>query len=120
MCNGGVDFLLRWDTKRQFKYTALQSDAGKALVLKYGAPADLSTMVYVEDNKAHIKSEAVLRIGQRLSMPLGLSAQLALMTVPRPFRDWFYTNVVAKNRYDIFGKRDECRLVDPENAHLFL
>jgi predicted DCC family thiol-disulfide oxidoreductase YuxK len=119
MCNRGVDFCLRWDTAKQFKYAALQSEAGRALTLKYGAPRDLSTMVYIEDNTAHTRSEAVLRIGQRLFAFAPL-ARLALLTVPRPARDWFYTNVVAKNRYDVFGKRSECRVVEPGQEDRFL
>lgn len=111
--------MLRWDTAEQFKFAALQSEAGRALTLKYGAPQDLSTMVYIENGEAHVRSEAVLRIGRRL-FAFAPVARLALLTVPRPMRDWFYTNVVAKNRYDLFGKRDECRLVEPGKEHLFL
>jgi predicted DCC family thiol-disulfide oxidoreductase YuxK len=120
MCNSGVDFLLRWDTANQFKYAALQSDAGRALVVKYGAPADLSTMVYVENGNAYVRSEAVLRIAGRLGILLGIPAQATLLVIPRPLRDWFYTNVVAKNRYDVFGKRDQCRLVEPGQENRFL
>jgi predicted DCC family thiol-disulfide oxidoreductase YuxK len=120
MCNGGVDFLLKWDSERQFKYAALQSDSGKALVDKYDAPADLSTMVYIEDGLAHTRSEAMLRIGKRLGYGFGLPSQLAILAVPKPLRDWAYTNVLAKYRYDVFGKKEECRLVDPANADLFL
>jgi predicted DCC family thiol-disulfide oxidoreductase YuxK len=120
MCNSGVDFLLRWDSQKQFKYAALQSDAGRALVLKYGAPSDLSTMVYVEDGVAHVRSEAVLRIGRRLGLPLRVPAQIALVAIPLPMRDWFYTNVVAKNRYDVFGKRDVCRIADSGKEDQFL
>jgi predicted DCC family thiol-disulfide oxidoreductase YuxK len=120
MCNSGVDFLLRWDTTNQFKYAALQSDAGRALVVKYGAPADLSTMVYVENGNAYVRSEAVLRIAGRLGILLGIPAQATLLVIPRPLRDWFYTNVVAKNRYDVFGKRDQCRLVEPGQENRFL
>jgi predicted DCC family thiol-disulfide oxidoreductase YuxK len=119
MCNRGVDFLLRWDSARQFKYAALQSEAGQALALKYGAPRDLSTMVYIEGERAYVRSDAVLRIGARL-FGFAPAARLALLTVPRPMRDWFYTNVVAKNRYDVFGKRDECRLVEPGQEDRFL
>jgi predicted DCC family thiol-disulfide oxidoreductase YuxK len=120
MCNSGVDFLLQWDSQKQFKYAALQSDAGRALVLKYGAPSDLSTMVYVEDGVAHTRSEAVLRIGRRLGLPLRAPAQIALVAIPRPMRDWFYTNIVANNRYDIFGKRDVCRVADSGRKDQFL
>lgn len=110
---------MKWDTAKQFKYAALQSDAGQALALKYDAPRDLSTMIYIEGEKAHVRSEAVLRIGARL-FALAPAARFALIAVPKPMRDWFYSNVIAKNRYDIFGKREECRLVDPGQEDRFL
>lgn len=118
MCNRGVDFVLRFDTAKQFKYAALQSDSGRALSIKYGAPRDLSTMVYVEGGEAHVRSEAVLRIGANL-FPFAPAATLA-MTFPRPMRDWLYTNVLAENRYQVFGKRDTCRLVEPGMEDRFL
>lgn len=119
MCNGGVDFLLKWDTANQFKYAALQSEAGQALALKYNAPRDLSTMVYIEGEQAFVKSDAMLKIGARL-FAVAPAARLALIAVPKPLRDWLYSNVIAKNRYDLFGKRDECRLVEPGMEDRFL
>jgi hypothetical protein len=36
MCNGGVNFMLDWDTKGVYRYAALQSPAGKALLMRSG------------------------------------------------------------------------------------
>lgn len=120
MCNAGVDFLIRQDRNKQFKYAALQSDSGQALARRYGAPSDLSTMIYIEEEKAYIQSEAVLRIGRRLGLATAGLSQIALLTVPRAVRDWMYRNLLAKYRYDIFGKKDQCRLVEPGMEDRFL
>jgi DCC1-like thiol-disulfide oxidoreductase len=36
LCNGGVQFMLDWDTEGKYRMAALQSDAGKALLLRSG------------------------------------------------------------------------------------
>lgn len=120
MCNSGVDFVMRNDTARQFKFAALQSETGKALVEKFDCPTDLSTMVYVEDEQAFIRSDAMLRIARRLGWFMALPAELALFIVPKRVRDFVYSDIIAKNRYAVFGKRDECRFVEPGEEHRFL
>lgn len=120
MCNSGVDFVMRNDTRREFKFAALQSETGKALAEKFNCPTDLSTMVYVEGDKAYMRSDAMLRIGRRLGWIMSLPAELALLIVPKRVRDFVYTDIIAKNRYEVFGKRDECRFVEPGEEHRFL
>lgn len=111
--------LLKLDTAGVFRYAALQSDAGRELLQMTGAPDDLSTVVFVDGDKAYTYSDAVLRIGEAIP-GLGLPAKLALAIIPRPLRDSFYTNVVANNRYWVFGKNDYCTLMQPGYEERFL
>lgn len=120
MCNSGVDFVMRYDKQNQFKYAALQSETGKALTKKFGCPDDLSTMIYVEDNQAYVRSDAMLRIGRRLGWFFALPSQLLLLSIPKPARDFVYSDIIAKNRYTVFGKRNECRFVEPGQEDKFL
>jgi predicted DCC family thiol-disulfide oxidoreductase YuxK len=67
MCNGGVNFALDYDPTGAFRFAALQSAVGRALLVRHGRAAnDISSFVLVERNAAYRKSEAVLRIAQRL------------------------------------------------------
>lgn len=120
LCNAGVDFVLEKDTSEQIKFAALQSQVGQALLEKFDAPKDLSTVVFIENNKAYIKSEAVLRVGRHLNWYFSVPAQLALLGVPKPVRDFLYSNVLAKNRYQWFGEKEECRLLDDQHRSRFL
>lgn len=36
LCNAGVQFMLDWDTAGKYRLAALQSDAGKALLMRSG------------------------------------------------------------------------------------
>jgi predicted DCC family thiol-disulfide oxidoreductase YuxK len=63
------------------------------------------------------RSDAVLMILQQLG---GIWWFTRLFwVVPRFFRDWTY-EVVARNRYAFFGKRDTCRLPTPAERARFL
>lgn len=85
--------MLDWDREGRFRFAALQSEAGRALLRRAGrSPDDISSIVLVERRAAHTKSAAILRIAAGLQAPLPLVAA-ALDTFPRPFKDWFYDQV---------------------------
>jgi predicted DCC family thiol-disulfide oxidoreductase YuxK len=114
MCNSAVNLALDWDPKGKLRFSALQSNVGKALLQANGRNAnDISSIVLVTKDGAFIKSDAILKITEEL-MPLSLlplkpAAVLGRYVVPKFLRDIIYDNV-ADNRYQIMGKRDECRL----------
>eukprot|EP00741_Cyanophora_paradoxa_P004693 tig00000823_g4555.t1 len=115
LCNGGVEFVLWFESGDAFRFAALQSEKGRSLLRAAGRdPDDISTIVLISEGRAFTKSEAVLRIGRRLQNPLPLLALLGL-GVPPFVRDLLYDQV-ASNRYSFFGRRDECRLSDPDPA----
>eukprot|EP00960_Hanusia_phi_P044519 756687-Hanusia_phi.AAC.1 len=123
LCNGGVNFMLDWDKPSEprgnFRFAALQSEVGRALLRRGGrSPDDISSIVLAcEDGNTYVKSEAILRIGKGLGQgtilwPLApVASTTALKIVPSPVRDIFY-DFIADNRYNFFGMSDECRLSD--------
>lgn len=119
MCNGGVNFMLDNDKEGKLRFAALQSEAGRALLVKSGrAPDDISSIVLADKDRSYIKSEAILRIAQCLSFPYPAAAFLGLI-VPMFLRDAFY-DTVADNRYSVFGKSNACRVSDPGFAARFI
>mmetsp|Transcript_3534 Transcript_3534/g.4157 ORF Transcript_3534/g.4157 Transcript_3534/m.4157 type:complete len:229 (+) Transcript_3534:164-850(+) len=110
LCNGGVNFALDNDSKGSFRFASLQSTTGKSLLLRSGKTAnDISSIVLVTEDTAHFKSDAVLRISEKLD---GHPAFRLIGTtgrfVPSFLRNSVY-NFVANNRYR-FGEADQCRL----------
>ncbi|WOH09853.1 hypothetical protein DCAR_0729313 [Daucus carota subsp. sativus] len=109
LCNGGVKFVRDNDRQRKIRFEALQSEAGKKLLQRSGrSPDDISSVVLVEENRAYIKSEAVLKIMEYIDLPF---PQLAffLQFVPLFVRDFVYENI-ADNRYAFFGRSDSCEI----------
>ncbi|HVG45738.1 MAG TPA: thiol-disulfide oxidoreductase DCC family protein [Longimicrobium sp.] len=118
LCDRSVQLILRHDRRGRFRFAALQSDVGRALLARHGLPVDaLDTVVLVEDGHAWVKSAAALRIARGMDAPW--PALRALGIVPRPVRDFFYDRV-AKSRYRIFGRVDACMLPPPEMRARFL
>ncbi|EKX54597.1 hypothetical protein GUITHDRAFT_63459 [Guillardia theta CCMP2712] len=125
LCNGGVNFMLDWDNPTQlrgnFRFAALQSEVGRALLQRGGRrPDDISSIVLAcEDGKTYVKSEAILRIGKVCNQPVRFPSDSFPGPWPRNVRDVFY-DFVADNRYNFFGISDECRLSDERFDNRFV
>ncbi|OFZ29679.1 MAG: hypothetical protein A2622_10675 [Bdellovibrionales bacterium RIFCSPHIGHO2_01_FULL_40_29] len=116
LCNGFVDFVLKKDSKRHFQYASLQSDFAKTNLPEQNLSLD--SVVLLENSQIYMKSTAVLRVLFQLGgywTPLCIIASI----IPRPLRDFFY-DIIAKNRYRVFGKYETCRLPSSEERSLFL
>ncbi|CAK0781790.1 hypothetical protein CVIRNUC_005471 [Coccomyxa viridis] len=119
LCNGGVRFALTQDPQESLRFAALQSNIGRALLQRCGRqPDDISSIVLVEEDACHIKSEAILRIGRRLRQPFPVGAA-PLFVLPGFLRDGFYDQI-AGSRYNVFGKQDVCQLQHDQHADRFL
>jgi predicted DCC family thiol-disulfide oxidoreductase YuxK len=118
LCNSAVQFIIRRDPKKRFRFAALQSPVGQEMQLRFHlSPTDLGSVLLVENDRIYSRSTAVLRITRRLS---GLWPLLSVfLLLPRPIRDVAY-KLVAKNRYRMFGKREVCMLPTPELKERFL
>jgi predicted DCC family thiol-disulfide oxidoreductase YuxK len=83
----------------------------------YKIDSSLDSMILVEDGTYYTKSTAALKICKNLK---GLWKVFSvLLVIPKPIRDFFY-NIVARNRYKWFGKRESCKLPSPEERSRFL
>ena len=110
-CSRWVRFVATRDTQRKFRFTAIQSPYGTRLAQAFGIdPADPDTNAVIHGSVAHFKSDAALTV---LSLLPGWQWVKLLFAVPRPLRNAVY-NLIARNRYRIFGKYDECFVPDAE------
>lgn len=121
-CNTWVDVLLRIDVNRKFRFAPLQSRVGQELLVSIGKQADdISSVVLVKAQTGEFfdKSRCVLQVVRELGPLADLASRAALTIVPENIRDVIY-DTVAQNRYNLMGKRDECRCSDPQFADRFL
>lgn len=118
LCTGTVQFIIPRDPDAEFRFAPLQSDVGAALYERCGEDADIpQTFVVIEDGECYRKSGAAIRIGERLG---GIYRVASLgRAIPGPVRDRLY-DLVATNRYSIFGKRERCMVPTPDVESRFL
>jgi predicted DCC family thiol-disulfide oxidoreductase YuxK len=110
-CSRWVRFVIARDAQRRFRFTPIQSGYGTRLARAFGIdPADPDTNAVIHGGVAYFKSDAALTV---LSSLPGWGWVRVLFGVPKPLRDAVY-NLVARNRYKIFGKYDQCFMPDAE------
>lgn len=118
LCSANAQFVLRRDRRRIFRLTSIQSETGQALCRRFGIdPRNPETMLLIEGETALRDSDAVLAIYHRLGLARPVARMLKL--VPRGARDPLY-RWVARNRYRLFGKREQCWVPDPGDADRIL
>jgi predicted DCC family thiol-disulfide oxidoreductase YuxK len=116
LCNGAVDFILKVDRKKQFRFVALQSEAGEKIFEVHSVPPETDAIVLFLENKAFTGSDAAIEIARLLPFPWKLA--VAFKVVPKKTRDKVY-RWIAKNRYRWFGERETCRIPAPQEKLFF-
>ena len=117
-CSFWVNFVIKRDKNDIFRFAALQSETGEKYLKKFGLNiTDPDTFVLIEGKEYFIKSTAALKVAWELKSWLKISYPLIFL--PISFRDFLY-DLIAKNRYKIFGKKDVCRIPTAEEKMKFI
>lgn len=117
-CNASVNFIMKRDPRRVFRFAALQSAFAQQFLASKGVAINDISTIYLWDAEAlHTRSTAGLRIARRLRFPWNLL--FAFILVPPFIRNGVY-DFIARNRYKWMGKREQCRIPTPEERALFL
>ena len=122
LCNGFVQFIIQHDPTGRFRFAALQSAAGQAVLAKHGfdaaaVAAEPDSVLLELDGQLYSHSSAVLRIARGLGGVWALAGAGGLL--PRAWRDALY-RFVARHRYRWFGRQESCWLPTPELRARFL
>lgn len=123
LCNATVDFLIRHDRRDRLRFASLQSQAGQAIVKRHGGDPDILSTLYLvakygeEDESVRVRAKAVF---------YALHAIGGIWSIPALFRfvPGFLLNIVyrlvARFRYRIWGKLEQCRMPTPETRAKFI
>lgn len=124
LCNRFVQSVLKRDHHDRFRFASLQSAVAKAILARHGVDSnELDTIYTVLDyeqssEKLTARSDAAIAILAELG-DFWRGIGVALSILPKWFRDWGY-RMIARNRYRIFGKYDQCLLPEERYRHKFL
>lgn len=119
LCNGAVNFVIDRDTENHYSFSSLQSDFAKRTLSEKGVdPTELKTIILLDtQNNLHFKSSAALNVLSNLKSKWRILSIFRF--VPRFIRDFVY-DLIARNRYNMFGRKDTCRIPTPELRKRFL
>jgi predicted DCC family thiol-disulfide oxidoreductase YuxK len=108
LCNSSVQYVIKHDARKIFRFAALQSDAGQAILKQYNlSSTDLNSFVLLQNNTVYTKSTAAFLVAKQLD---GIVKVLyVFIIVPAFIRNAVY-NIIAKNRYKWFGKQISCMM----------
>ena len=123
LCNRLLQFLLAVDHRAVFDFASLQSATGRAIVERAGGRSDELNSFYVSANyrtpgaRVITKGEAALFVAGELGWPWKLACLLGAL--PSSWLNRAY-DLVARNRYRIFGRHEQCLAPGPETRNRFV
>ncbi len=119
LCESSVQFVIKYDTKDQFRFVALQSNLGQEIIHHIGINAKNidSVILYLPGVAYYYKSNAALQIAKSLGGLFHLGTLFKI--IPTPLRNALY-DYIAQNRYRWYGKKESCLVPTPALKAKFL
>ncbi|MFC4232412.1 thiol-disulfide oxidoreductase DCC family protein [Parasediminibacterium paludis] len=118
LCNSAVQYVIKHDPNNHFLFASLQSQFGQqVLAANQLSNTNFNSFILLQNGIIYQRSTAALIATKQLSGAIRLLYWCII--VPSFIRDGVY-NIIAKNRYKWFGKKDTCWLPSPELKNKFL
>lgn len=119
LCDSAVQQIIKYDKKDIFRFVSLQSELGIKIIKHIGiSERNIDSIVLYQPKIAYYyKSKAVYKIAKNLH---GLLLVFSVFDIfPTVFSDFFY-DLIARNRYNWFGKENSCLISTPALKSKFL
>lgn len=112
LCSANARFVLKYDRRGYFRLAAMQGPAGAAMMSLAGVdPDDPDTLIVIHGTRVLRDSDSVMAIWAGLGWPW--RALTVFRLIPRVMRDFVY-RLIARNRYRLFGRREQCFVPDAQ------
>ena len=111
LCSRAMRRIAAGDPSGRIQFASAQSSLGQALFRRYGLdPTAFETVLLLDHGRAFGKMDVAVEIARLLGGPWRLFH--IFRCLPRRAQDAAY-DVVAKNRYRLFGRTEQCMRPDP-------
>ncbi|MEK7266512.1 MAG: DCC1-like thiol-disulfide oxidoreductase family protein [Pseudomonadota bacterium] len=119
LCSSGVQWMLKRDPKGTTRFIAVQAPLARALYAHYGLNPDrFDTFMVLKDGVSYLRYRGWLEAAKLMPAPwswLGFAGHI----IPEAVGDALY-DVIQKNRFNWFGRRDACLSPDAATKARFL
>jgi predicted DCC family thiol-disulfide oxidoreductase YuxK len=120
LCSRWIRFLLEHDREGRYQFAAMQSESGRNLLQSHGLDPDSPfSMLLVESGNGYTDTTAIARVLRRLPQRRWHWLSVAMSATPPGLRDWAY-RLIARNRYHLFGRSEQCFVPTPEQRSRFM
>ncbi|WP_108959607.1 thiol-disulfide oxidoreductase DCC family protein [Leptospira ellinghausenii] len=117
LCMGSVQFLLKHNKTESLSFSAIGSKTFLELIPEPVRNSLPDSILYWKEGTLYQESDAILGITKELTLPWRLG--VFFWMVPRSLRNLLY-RLIAKHRYQWFGKAETCMVPKPELKQRFL
>ena len=123
LCSRLLQFVLKRDRRAVFTFAPLQGALGRRMVERFGGDPDQLTSFRVLANYRESRPQMLSRSSAALfvAFELGRPWKMAQLVrvLPTSLLDYVY-DVVARNRYRVFGRAEQCPTPRPEFRDRFV
>jgi predicted DCC family thiol-disulfide oxidoreductase YuxK len=117
LCSNSVSLLIKYDKNNIFRFAAMQTKAGERIMQEYHILNDRKSIILIKKGTVFYKSDAVIEIAKQIT---GWPSILKYgFLFPKFLRDGMY-DLIAKNRYFLFGKKDTCSTPSEKDIKKFI
>lgn len=110
LCCAFMRFIVSRDRAERFRFVTAQSDLGQKLYHAVGLPSvDFETNLVIVDGHIHQKLDAIAVSMTCIGWPWRALGMLRFL--PISLKNPAY-HLIARNRYRLFGRRDQCLIPD--------
>jgi predicted DCC family thiol-disulfide oxidoreductase YuxK len=120
LCSRWIRFLLNHDDEGRYLFAAMQSESGRHLLQSNGLDPDSPySMLLVENGQGYTDTTAIAKVLRGLPHRRWHWLSVVMLAVPQGLRDWVY-RLVARHRYHLFGRSEQCFAPTPEQRARFM
>jgi predicted DCC family thiol-disulfide oxidoreductase YuxK len=117
LCSNSVSLLIKYDKNNIFRFAAMQTKAGERIMQEYHILNDRKSIILIKKGTVFYKSDAVIEIAKQIT---GWPSILKYgFLFPKFLRDGMY-DLIAKNRYHFFGRKETCLIPSEKDSKRFI